>query len=243
MFSFFYCCRFVFVMVCAGILTIQLAYCGGDPADSSAQSKTTNSLLEQGDRLHKDGHFQRAQQIFVIAVDLARASNDRISEGWVLKHLSAVLLNLGDYDQALEKAIESLAIAREINDQALIRNALNVLGLSYYWQKDYSKAISAYKQAIAIPVESPNENWKVLNNLGEAYYWQTDYQNAIDAYKKALAYAEQDGSRTSRSITLKNIGDALFWKNDYAPSIEHFYRALRLTDDEAQKGYSPCRVG
>ncbi len=181
--------------------------------------------------------------MFQKALEQSRITKNRHYEGLSLKHLGIVSLALTDYSEAAKNAKKSLEIAKEIDNQTLKKNTLNVLGLVYYWQEKYAEAIHFYQQAVSIPSESAAENWKVLNNLGLAYYLQTDYPKAIVSYNKAMQYAEQDGSNLRISTTLKNLGDTLFWKGDYPQAIKYFLQALPATDIKEQKGHLHVALG
>ncbi|MCP4288535.1 MAG: tetratricopeptide repeat protein, partial [Gammaproteobacteria bacterium] len=124
---------------------------------------------------------------------------------------------------------------RALGDQSIIHDAMNVLGLSYYYQDNYDSAITAYQQALSIKVDSPYDNWKVLKNMGDAYYWQTNYQSAVDAFLQALPFAEKDGRREIMSDSLLGLGDALFWQENYNKAIEQYARAIPYTDTPNQR--------
>jgi tetratricopeptide (TPR) repeat protein len=70
--------------------------------------------------------------------------------------------------------------------------AVNNLGVIYYQQKNYKKAIEQYKKALAI-----RDSASFHSNLGAAYFDQKDYKTATQEYLRALQLDPEVFERTS----------------------------------------------
>ena len=72
-------------------------------------------------------------------------------------------------------------------------SALNIKGISFYFQSKYDLAIEYYNQALEIQ-KSLNYQKGIaatLNNIGAVYYDQGDYNEALKNWKKSLEYEEK----------------------------------------------------
>ena len=97
---------------------------------------------------------------------------------------AAVFIQNGDYDSAVLKYKEAIAMAPK---SAL---AYNLLGLAYRFQLSRTKDENFRKEEIAAyekAVELDPSYWVSMINLGNAYYFMGDKKNAADYFKKALA--------------------------------------------------------
>jgi len=70
--------------------------------------------------------------------------------------------------------------------------AVNNLGVIYYQQKNYHKAIEQYRKALAI-----RDSASFHSNLGAAYFDQKDYKTATQEYMRALQLDPEVFERTS----------------------------------------------
>jgi tetratricopeptide (TPR) repeat protein len=117
------------------------------------------------------------------------------------------------YDQALRKdpknalvwnksGMAELQLGRALNAKRRFERAVklkknyaeavNNVGVIYYQQKNYSKAITQYKKALAI-----RDSASFHSNLGAAYFDQKDYKTATQEYLRALQLDPEVFERTS----------------------------------------------
>ncbi len=115
----------------------------------------------------------------------------------------------GDYPLARLYHEESLAIARQCNDQPSIAQALNGLGDMAFDQGDYSAAQAAFSESLSI--------WRTighkpgmaasLNYLGVVAYEQGDYVLARQQHEQSLLFRRELGDQLGISASLNNLGN------------------------------------
>ena len=188
-------------------------------------------LIQQGIQAIEAEQFDKANKKLTDALSIIRSKENRdLSVEWsILKHLSFIRLQQGNYFQAEDLAQKSLVIAKKLDDRAAISKSLNNLGLVYYWQEKYAVAIAAYREALEYIDRDDLEHWKIWYNLGETYYWQENYDLAIESYSQALEFAKNDDNPLKLSATLSSLGQTYYWANNYPEAIKYLKQGLEST--------------
>jgi tetratricopeptide (TPR) repeat protein len=92
------------------------------------------------------------------------------------------------------------------------------LGSSYFWLKDYEKAIEHHRKAIELNPQDGTA-WCAL---GSDYSLRKDYEKAIEHHRKAIELNPQDGAAWCE------LGNDYIWLKDYDKGIEHHRKAIEL---------------
>jgi class 3 adenylate cyclase/tetratricopeptide (TPR) repeat protein len=104
-----------------------------------------------------------------------------------LEHVSASLLLLTRFDEALVKAEEALKISREVNDKAHEANLLAFpLPMCYLRNGDFARARQCLEEALIIAGKI-----ELLSAQSEAGYLMTEIARWQGEYEKALAYGKK----------------------------------------------------
>ncbi len=198
------------------------------------------NLIQQGIQAIEAEQFDKANKKLTDALSIIRSKENRdLSVEWsILKHLSFIRLQQGNYFQAEDLAQKSLVIAKKLDDRAAISKSLNNLGLVYYWQEKYAVAIAAYREALEYIDRDDLEHWKIWYNLGETYYWQENYDLAIESYSQALEFAKNDDNPLKLSATLSSLGQTYYWANNYPEAIKYLKQGLESTQILSTKSAS-----
>ena len=121
------------------------------------------------------------------------------------------ILNKRNYTQAVDYSNQSLHLAKELNDISWQANALGTLSKTYEKQKDFAKALDAYKQAVILKDSSLNDNKKQEVTRLEMQY-DFDKKEALtkaaNDKKAALAAAEINKQKVIRNASI-GIGSIL----------------------------------
>lgn len=147
------------------------------------------------------------------------------------------------YEKSEKLYQESLAIAREYNNQELMSRNLANLGYIAYVRGDYTKAKQIIQQALQISqvIGSVEEIATCYNTLGLIATDIGDTKEAEKLLQKSLSIREESDDRSSVAITLMNLGNVA--SNDgYAEKAEEFYqKALRIHREFGHKrGIAHC---
>lgn len=106
--------------------------------------------------------------------------------------------------------------------------AYNSLGLSYYKNKEYEKAIFHLKKCLKIDPD----HWKCYHNIGDILVQKKEFQKAIRYFKRGIKI----NSKNYRGHN--NIGVVLQRMGKVEESIKHFKKSIELKPDQGLSYYN-----
>lgn len=150
------------------------------------------------------------------------------------------------FDSALNCYMEALTLARQIEDQKVEANFLNVIGTVYYHQGSFAQAI-AYYDAAAQLFDLLNDTdglAQVLNNLGIVYRIRRNYERAIDVYKQSVSIKLKQNDRIGVANTLRNLGLLYAYIGQAEESLNYLKRAIDIhIAHDNQFEVAACEIG
>lgn len=235
------------------VLILLLSVCLIFPGQTTAQSRTTDSLAA----------------LLQNAKDTTRVNllNQLSSAYWYIDPL-----------QTISYASQAIDLGKKLGFKKGITTAYNNTGVGYYQQNKYEEALDWYNKAITMHKESGNFRgeghvlsnmgliyWKqgalptaveyylrslkiwddhklelekasVYDNLANVYNEQEEYDQALSYYFKARAVQKKyPKSDHEQGMTLSNIGTAYLGKENYEEALKYFLESLTfLTEDEKE---------
>ena len=146
-----------------------------------------------------------------------------------------LLLNLSELyqtistDSALFYAQQALNQSLEPQEKAA---SLHTLGNVYAYQKNYSKALNCYREALKIDENQNNSEGiaKSYINIGVVYLNLSDFDTSLDFFFKALKHSEKTKDPVIHSALLKNIGSVFWYMKNYQKALEYYKQALQLEE-------------
>ncbi|WP_439553785.1 response regulator [Flavobacterium macrobrachii] len=154
--------------------------------------------------------------LFLICFQSSFAQEDfKAEKKEIKKYLNKAVVEFSNanYDKALELSKFALVTSFAINDNSLIAQSYNTIGVIYDECSETKKAIEFYQKAIryAAPVKNDTLNNWIYGNLGSAYYFnQIDVPKGIGYYKKALFFAEKIKDSNQIVLSKLNLASAYF---------------------------------
>ena len=111
---------------------------------------------------------------------------------------------------------ESLSLAREADDGAIIATALNDLGVVAREQGDFTIAESLYQESLALRRQLGDkcEIARSLNNLGGVAYARDEFTRARKLFAESLELYRQAGDRWGAADALLGLGQSLRRERD-----------------------------
>ena len=102
----------------------------------------------------------------------------------------------GKVFNAIDPAREAIALARGMSDQALLRRALNTLGILYADTGNCSSAIECYAEALELARQLKDADAECVTwiNLGVVLIYLAQYQEALACLERAVSIAEGNPS-------------------------------------------------
>jgi tetratricopeptide (TPR) repeat protein len=183
------------------------------------------------------GRTDRAVELLLEALDLARDYHLPVKEAGALQGLGHAYQNRGDLLQARAFFTEALRITREQNDVMEYTWGLASAGVVAREDGDYAKAIELHEEAVKVAA-NPIAKVRTLRELGLDYYAQQNYPKAIEQYRRALAVKLPDPRHHAYSDVKRNLAQALTDNDD--GSGASFKEVARLVDETLE---SSLKVG
>jgi serine phosphatase RsbU (regulator of sigma subunit) len=150
------------------------------------------------------------------------------SKGSARNNLGLVLIDYGNYLDALKSMQESLEIAEYFRDSTRLGNALNNIGMIYDHMSMPEKALEYYDSSISYTNHDAYSYSTYYNNAGLCYYRLEDYEMALDCYEKSLVYADSAADYVGMGNTYSNMGLVYINKEEYKLAIDLFNKAISI---------------
>jgi len=189
-------------------------------------SLTTSNLLAK---------LTGQEKIDSLSAELPNAKQDT-NYVKLLKDLSFALYGTNP-DKGIEYGLLALELAKKLEWNKGIADSYNSLGVNYYNQSDYPKALEFYHKSLKINEELGNKRGiaRNLGNIGIIYNYQSDYPKALEYSHKALKIYEELGNKSGIARNLGNIGNIYFYQSDYPKALEYYHKALKINEEFGNK--------
>jgi serine phosphatase RsbU (regulator of sigma subunit) len=130
---------------------------------------------------------------------------------------------------------------READEKQLPNEKMSILvnlGVLYWYQDNYPKALDYYFQSLHLAEESGNKNsiGRALANIGLVYFNQGSRDKALEYYQKALKLKLEINDKKASTIILGNIGDIYKAGGEYIKALEYFHEAVQLSAELKEEG-------
>jgi two-component system, NtrC family, sensor kinase len=201
----------------------------------------TQAMLQIGYVYQLRIMYQKAQEYYFSALNLAQQLSDKKLIALALNNIGLIYFANGDFDRALGNFLKSLSLRQEVKDSVGICGSLHNIGEVYREQGDPDKAIEYYKQSIAanrklgdIDIKRMN-----LNFLGEMYRKKGEYERALNFHFQALHIDHIVNDKWTVE-TLSRIGDVYRDQGNYEEALRYHLRTLQAVSDWYIGYYPPA---
>jgi tetratricopeptide (TPR) repeat protein len=176
------------------------------------------------------GDYNKAQELLVETVPLARKSGDPALLSRALFELGDVNWKLGKLDEARALIEECLELSRSIGDVHQELYALNRLGvvLGHF---DLDAGDRFIQEAYVRATELGNRNLALMaiNNLGEAAKVRQDYTAAREYHLKAFAQAQAISAKWYIAMVIFNLAEDDIFLGQFPSAKSRLREGLKLT--------------
>ncbi|MBN1823818.1 MAG: tetratricopeptide repeat protein [Endomicrobiales bacterium] len=153
----------------------------------------TDSFLEEGELLFKNGDYLGASKTWEVGLGLARSTkNDELIVVF-LSNLGSVYSKIGDYDLARKCFEEEIKLAKSFQDKNILGISYRDLGNFYREIHEDSDATEYLRKALDIFNKTANERGKMrcFADIGRVYVNLKNYKTAISHFSESRAIAEK----------------------------------------------------
>ena len=175
-------------------------------------------------------NYQTAVENYHHVIGLRKKAGDRAGECGALRYLGVLQADFGRLQEALDSERQSLAIAKELDDQRLIAMSTAELAGVYRRLGENERSLDMYQQsliAFKAQEDKPGQS-AVINNLGNLLSDKRDYEKALEYYRQAYQFEEEMNNVHNRAVDLGNIAITLGKLGKFQESLEDFKQALQL---------------
>ncbi len=204
--------------------SLNLLLNGGGPDTSKI------SALIELSRIYTGINDDRA---FYLAQSSVQKSTDAGSAKWLgfaLNRLGSLYDVKGKPDSATLCFLKGLKLFEEIGHLQGQAAVYQNIGVMYYYQKDFEKALENYRKALALRRLTRENNYmaQLYNNMGSVMRRRKEYDSAITFYSSALQIKRLLNDKQSLATSLLNISVAYQYKNEFNRAIENVNAAIAL---------------
>jgi len=162
--------------------------------------------------------------------------------GLTIHNLGMFYRRQHEYEKAKAYLQKALRIRHQIKEKSSdIAMSYNMLGVTYFYNKQYDSALINYKKAEAL-YSTKHDKSKVNGNLALLYYTLKDYDKAIFVFKENIQIFKELQIQNELSIYHKNLAGCYQDMGLYEKAIQHLDSAIAIAEklkhkDLLQKEY------
>ncbi|UXP31647.1 tetratricopeptide repeat protein [Reichenbachiella agarivorans] len=156
-------------------------------------------------------------------------------EAYIVK--SAIYSYKAQYDSAVHYSYQALIQGEKHQNNQIIFDAYNNLGIDYMYNEDYEQARIYFERAVQ-KADQMGERYRkghALNNLGMIAYYQNEIDMELEYYSQALAIFEELNEEEGIGNALLNIGTHFMERQSYLQAESYYLRALKVYDNLGYK--------
>jgi PAS domain S-box-containing protein len=146
--------------------------------------------------------------------ELNRNSGDDLQKFKIFNSLSVSYRKISP-DSSMHYAAKALELAKKMKSEKQKGDALQNLGIAYFYAHDFKKSLDYLYQSLNIR-EKMTDSKKIahtLNSIGNVYYNLNNVSEALKFYKRALSLARKLGDQKREASILNNMG-SLYGSNN-----------------------------
>ena len=171
--------------------------------------------------------FQHGLDLALEGLTLARKIKFEKGEADCLRQIGNQYLSISNFSMALHYYLESLKIRERIKDINGIANSNHGIGLVYYEQGDYRKAISHYEKALLM---QPIDNYRlalVMQDFGRCYTHLDIPDSALIYYQRSYEKFNLINDKYGFNQTLNGLGNVQFKMGNTELALGYYRQAIR----------------
>ena len=176
--------------------------------------------------LHHLGRYDEADGLYQSAIRGTRAAKLTADTAVIQMHRVFALTQMGRYDEAFAVSRSSRRVLSPRAPVQLAQLETNV-GILYYRQDRYAKAIAHYERARKILVSAGDDTMRAVvdTNLSHALMETDSHGDALILLKSAAAALERSGQTLWAAQTRFHIGYLQFLRGSYNAALATHYSA------------------
>jgi predicted ATPase/DNA-binding SARP family transcriptional activator/class 3 adenylate cyclase len=141
--------------------------------------------------------------------------------------LAGICLDMGDLEEARQRAGATLDLCRELGDEAGMADALNLMGVLHMNEGELGAAGPCFQEALRLRADAHGRA-VALHNLARLATQRGDATEARRLYEEALVHRHAAGDARGQAETLQNLGTLAHASGDYEDARRLYQHSLGL---------------
>ncbi|MFX0029951.1 MAG: tetratricopeptide repeat protein [Candidatus Hermodarchaeota archaeon] len=177
-----------------------------------------------------NGELGEALSLAKQCLDLYEKQGEKIELSRIYWHLGDIYLYKSEPDIALDYAMKSLELQKELLNQNGIAKSLYLVGICYHSKSDFDLALKFCKQSLTIKEISILTKLESLHLLGLIYKEKGELNRTIRYYNRAAILAEKEDYIEEAIINFYGIGSTYRMKGEFDKALEYLKHSLKLSE-------------
>jgi CHAT domain-containing protein len=197
---------------------------------ATSQQNNIEEFIKQGVQEYRSKQYQKALQIYQIALRIAQKQKNKIFEREISQKIGVTHSKLGNYTEALQYLQQSLSLTQQEGNRSGEASILNDIGGVYQLQGNFLKALETFQKTLSIRKQVGDRlgEARTLSNIGATYDALAKYPQAIASHQQALAIFEQQNHRQGIATVLNNLALVQGNLGKYNLAIELYQKSLSI---------------
>lgn len=184
-------------------------------------------------------HPKKAYELSNDALMMSISHNLKVEEGYALISLAFACRANSDINKMLEFSYQALDIFEDYKIIPGQIKAMNLIGISYFYNSMYEEALKYFIQVEELLKYSKDDYLlsSVLNNIGEVYRESLNFEKAFEFFRKALLISTENDYKLNAAGILSNIGEIYYENDKYEEAYENFKKSYHILINEQDMVY------
>lgn len=179
-----------------------------------------------------EGIYDLALDHYLHSLRLYEDMDDRMGTSLLLNNIAELYKKQKDYEQSLQKHLQSLSIKESIPGIKARMSYYNI-GELYFLLKDYNSSMNYITKALEIAEQENDERVKAyaLSKLGDIYAAFGDLENGIKFNRQAVQLWLKLGEKRALVDTYQELSNIYLDNKNYSEAEKLVQEAIRLSDE------------
>lgn len=164
---------------------------------------------------------------------------DEAEQMGMLSNIGAYLLQIGEYDAALQSYQRALTLEKRLGNEGKLRYILTGLGWTYMHLGNAEDAVQQFQQALALSRKAGDTGLETsaLDGLGRSYRQGGHLQNALETYTESLNLTQKMKDPSTEAKLLYSLGCLYQDLGETDEALEYFQKSIVLQQSVGNKNY------
>ncbi|MGC1120327.1 MAG: tetratricopeptide repeat protein [Candidatus Methanofastidiosia archaeon] len=198
--------------------------------EAGENRKGIDLLLKNIKYFWQEGFWSDIRKVLEESLDFI---NDKERMARICNSLGTIIVNLGEWDKALNYYEKSLRIFEDIGDIHGMAMTYCNIGAVYYQEGEWDKALECHEKDLRISKELGNKHDIALayGNLGLVYHGKGELDKALECHEKCLEVSEKAGDTYGMAMAYGNLGLVYYDNGELDKALEYHKKDLEIYEE------------